>query len=1336
MNTDKFLVGSSAKGTMRTRKHGFALVATLTLMMLLGLIAVGILAVASSQNRIAAQTILQAEARQHALIGLDAAIADLQMEVGPDQRVTASSGILSEDPSTPQHILGVWNSWQAPLYGSSGGATIGSTYTQGRASMFRRWLISCNNVTTQRQFQAISDLGRSKPGQRICMVGEGTLGAKASDREYVYADLISMPSAGRNETCFAWWVGGENQKVNVAVKDREPTNDPVEILRRTWDTPAPDFRGSQDFSFMPEKIDNPEKILTLRTLPLVDRGSVPAGTPYFFDATTFSYSLLTNVRDGGLKLDLNTLLNKRDLRGTPFQARRDQDCPIAEGEGLPTGTEASMPIGSWQVMHAYYNMWPDGSGRNEDFESSRLMGNVTNSYSRMVGDLVRAKKKALSGKSYNVTYFSDRVEEGDLKAGYARVPILLSFIAKYGLSVTKPQCTWGNKWPNPGAGKDNDQWMNAGTRGMAACYAPVVLWWNPYNVQMRVGAKKLWMHSLPYRTTNITYAEGQTGNNWKRLFMLQPTDTGGYKIDDTGWMGQRHFFGNDWGNYFVYSKEDQTSEIIFEPGEILLFSMAEGFDNMNAERKLVEAGINPGDGRDDVRWTMSLPQNIPFVQGDQVGYLYNYFASVFGSHEYSGQVNQKTLRIAFETRGSYNSIERNNSQFLESYLGDLSGKKYLHDTAGEDLGPSMREMFVVPHGYNGIDTSKVERIVERSTTLREARPSALVDAYPGAEGISPYVFSLGWYDYDTASVDDLTFVGGKGNEEARFSWDMYGSDGDEVPNYYAAAGIAPKSYNRELLNAVSMFREKDYRTRSWLHSNPALGGGELYKPDDQMRQYHPFQLAAYKLTDATAMDMLNSKNGIYGLQAVATGGGEAVSFISVLELPVHPPFSLAGFSGMRLKPGWFGEDDFGDEKALSQMRRMQYQAGVPGVGIGNSFADPTIPPDDVYAFHQTKINSSISKNGQLFSDFFDHGFIINDALWDRWFCSSVSDMPSKTGRIPARETLEAFVREEEPLPVSRYKMTRTSADQEQIIERIMADDGWKRIASYLIVEGGFNVNSVSEEAWFATLMGLAKRELVSNTQGTLHTVEHTPKENVLFSRFGVSTADRSMDTRSDYNVLLGAAFLRPSMQMATAWGDVRSLTPESIRRLAHEICKKVRERGPFLNMADFINRRLDGGSDAALCGALQAAIDATQINERFNLGDFRIRPLAGDFYRFPRAEEGSMYTAAPGYLIQSDVLASLGNILTVRDDTFVVRAYGCVRNAHRAILAQAWCEAVVQRTIDFVDPTNSPEEGSYDPVNQGSRNAARPVDSLTEVNRIMGRRLHVVSFKWLDSWDI
>ncbi len=1279
----------------RARGGGFALVATLTLMMLIGLIAVGILAVASSQNRVAAQTVLQAEARQQALLGLDAAIAELQMEVGPDQRVTASSGILAEGAANPQHILGVWDSWNAPLYGSSGGGKIQSTYSQGRSSKFRRWLISHKDPSTLRSLQAVNDLGTRKPGQRICMVGEGTLGPQVNKDEYVYADLIDMPSAGRNDTCYAWWVGGENQKANITVKDREETNDPIEQLHRTWDTPAPAFYGSDILSFMPEKLQKPERILTIASTPLVDRGAMQSGFPYYFDITTYSYSLPVNVRDGGVKKDLNLLLNKESLSGTPFAARSDQDCPLAEGEGLPVGTEP-MPIGSWQTMHAYYNVWPDGSGSGQEFASNRLLGGVKNAYTRMAGKL----QEGATPKGDSVTYLDTKIEENDSRSAYARTPVMLSFLGQ-----------WGT-------------WVKEGAQGyvLGFSYSPVVLWWNPYNVNMRVQGKKLWAYTLPYRTTyienfniNKSIRHGRQYGNavWPEGRWQAQPQTFPYATAQIGQESWAQSFPSDWGSYFCVDADGGTQDIEFGPGEILAFTL-------KGEQSIKHAADSAGSSAGNEQ-SLGKPQDAYFIPGDKRDERADYSFYMYYMLEDQPEIEENgfVARLSLETAqtpafsgdsfGTHESTKWNITmgELVMSGMDKVSYQERQEHTPGSGGG---REAFAVVHGYDGI-------------SAQSGMETAYPDRLNGAKGISPANFSLGWYDYSQVGEDALVFMDEK--------WSVGGSSG-ERPYYYTAVGVAPKSYNPSLLEAIPALTGKDYRTKNWQHSSPAFWGSAIYKPDDQQRQYHPFQLAALELTDGQMiLETVNGKNGIYGITSVGAGGGEAVSFISVLELPLHPPFSIAGFSGMRLTPGWYGGSrESGSAGSLVRSRRIQYQAGVPGVGIGNAFADPCLPADDVYVFHQTNINSDVNGNGRVFSDFYDHGLIINDALWDRWFCSSISDMPTDSGKQTAREVVQAFAAGEQPLPVSRYKLNHTAANQERLIQRIMADDGWMHIAQYLMVEGGFNVNSVSEEAWASVLLGLSKRVIVSNTNNELHPVERGSGENVQFSRFMVATADRTFGD-GGYNMLLGAAFLRPSMKMATAWGDVRELTPQSIRELARQIVRQVRARGPFLNMSDFINRRLDGGSEAALTGALQAAIDATDINAMFNDASFRVSPQSGNFYSYAAAEEGSMYTAAPGYLIQSDVLASLGNILTVRDDTFTVRAYGCVRNKRGAVLAQAWCEATVQRTIDYVDSTNQPDEGGYDPQ-QGTANNA----SLTRINQVMGRKLRVVAFRWLDAWDI
>ena len=139
-------------------------------------------------------------------------------------------------------------------------------------------------------------------------------------------------------------------------------------------------------------------------------------------------------------------------------------------------------------------------------------------------------------------------------------------------------------------------------------------------------------------------------------------------------------------------------------------------------------------------------------------------------------------------------------------------------------------------------------------------------------------------------------------------------------------------------------------------------------------------------------------------------------------------------------------------------------------------------------------------------------------------------------------------------------------------------------------------------------------------------------------------------------------------------------------------------------------------------GALQAAIDESSINSTFDeLSDMVIAPKGG--YPNQDAARGSVYTAAPGYLIQSDVLAVLGNILTTRDDTFTVRV----------VLSRAWCEAVVQRGINYVDPVNSPET----PARQVNMKSGALEDTeLSAVNKAFGRKFNIVSFRWLSPEEV
>ena len=1249
-------------GTRFARRRGFALIATLTLMMLLAMIATALMATAASQNRIAMQTVLQAEARQQALIGLDAAIGELQAQLGADQRVSACSGVCSENESgTPQHLLGVWDSWDGPIYGSGrtskSKSKIQETYTQGRASQFRKWLISSRNDRETRDFNAAKSLCSRRPGQRICMVGAGTLGRALDNTHWVYADLLSMPSTGKNQACFAWWVGGENQKAKLSVEDPEESKDPIEVLHRTWNTPAPMVVDNRDLDFVPSRVENAAKLTTLNSLPLLDSSSQPAGTPYFFDVTTSSYSLPINVSMGGLKQDLCLLLNKETLKGTEFAARADQDCPLVQGNDVPVGTESNMPIGSWQTLYAYYNCWPNGEAGAEDF-TARLPGSLKDPYTRMSGaaytqnglEYFREANEAVSDVPNSVFDARSMMDSGSKSAGYARTPIMLAYMCNLGLDVEK------------GDQKTDDQGNEIPTYSLNFTFAPMFLYWNPYNVPMRVKSRRLWTKTTPYKLLNLEFNNLVTKDgrsNW----LSTGWKTGNPARKNVGSYTRDKLYA-DYGQCLQNSLND-NSDIVFRPGEVLFFSLASGKGSSEAWR------------------TPLVLQFWPDV------------VSSYKARMYSNCNEQLTNEGYFDV--------------------NLGADEYITD--GYYFSRGHAECITIQHGFGG----------------RRDNPDSdnnWVDQSKFFAIQSPQRHILNWFAPGELAPEQRMVCSRQLNDS---TWDTSMVE-DDQPYFVCAVGVVAKSANTQV--EEYLYGDSDYRGKLWQHATPATWGGALLAPTDQERQYHPYQLATLKISGGLAtapMDNIGN-NGYLGI----TSDGEQVSFASVSELPVHPPFSLAGLAGMRLTPGWYAASWNGDigSSVVGAIRRSAYIGGVPGVGIGNAFADPTIPADGVYAFHRTQTSqglndmnggASVPSNKQIYGDYFDHGLLINDAMWDRWFMSSVSDMPTGDNIRKAQEVLSDFLSGKEALPVARYKKCATPYNDEQVINRLMSGDGWKYIAQYLMIDGGFNVNSTSVEAWTAVLQGLARRKLVTGDGNRLSLVEENKSEQqVLFSRFMYSTTDKSVDSLGGYSMMQGSSRFRNS-GMLNAWGEVRMLEPESIRRLAEEMVKQVRKRGPFLSMSDFVNRRLTQG-ETGLKGALQAAIDATDINRDFQ--DVIVQPRNnGDLYANPDAEKGSMYTAAPGYLIQSDVLMSLGNILTVRDDTFTVRAYGCVKSASNAILAQAWCEAVVQRTMNYVDPTNDPADAEYNP--DGTKGKG-----LTKLNRVLGRRFQVVSFKWLDVWDI
>ncbi len=385
---------------------------------------------------------------------------------------------------------------------------------------------------------------------------------------------------------------------------------------------------------------------------------------------------------------------------------------------------------------------------------------------------------------------------------------------------------------------------------------------------------------------------------------------------------------------------------------------------------------------------------------------------------------------------------------------------------------------------------------------------------------------------------------------------------------------------------------------------------------------------------------------------------------------------------------------------LNQSGQHPLQAQV----VANSYAHPLLEADRVID----------AEEGYL-----DHSYLANTSLFDSTFLSSAIDSDDMT----------LFLEGSTQLRNSRFSADLSGRDIEDSEVWDPSDpDAYLRSGSLLTVDGMFNVNSTSVRAWSSLLSGFFGEEILEISSLDRPSLEELTKPigNEVFSRFNVPIEESLGDNLDSSATADGGS----------AWKGRRQLTTDQIRDLAVAIVDEVKLRGPFQSLGEFINRRVED-SELGQKGALQAAIDnaggnnddgglnqAALQSEGIELDSQSISDING-FENFAAAE-GSTLDGTPGFLTQGDLLNSIAPLLTVRSDTFKIRTYGSATDNNGRVIAEAWSEAIVQRNLDFVDPTNSPSdfvdlEGDL---------------TLSETNRRFGRAFRVVSFRWLTKDEV
>ena len=435
----------------------------------------------------------------------------------------------------------------------------------------------------------------------------------------------------------------------------------------------------------------------------------------------------------------------------------------------------------------------------------------------------------------------------------------------------------------------------------------------------------------------------------------------------------------------------------------------------------------------------------------------------------------------------------------------------------------------------------------------------------------------------------------------------------------------------------SIVWEKDWRCRNWIQAPPFYFGSGMYMSvDDTIAHTQRLDCPYIVNFGPTTTFGISKIIGQVGDKAFLGSGApayEQVTSAAMLELPTAPIGSLAGFANMRINPGWVRPSKYlkrglkasdqlqlkpqqfsGDGSSVakcslyaSESKRVAYQSGITGPGIGNSFMHPMLPRTDVYRF----INNSVSRDvidrrnpsvteeidTQAYCDYWDHVFLLNDALWDDYFVSSLANQ--KRGTNGPGESLRANIEsliEGNGIANSRYRYHDNGRMASEIKADLEAADGYLKAAGHLVVDGMFNVNSTSVSAWHALFAGIRERKAVyRDRSGGLREID-VPDDHIALTRFNTEVTDQEMGDA-------GQGVTMPDG--SKGWSGVRFLNDDQLRKLAEECVKQVKRRGPFLNFSEFINRRLSD-DDLGLMGALQSAIDydddapdAKSINYRF-----------------------------------------------------------------------------------------------------------------------------------------
>jgi len=1326
-------------------KKGFTLVITLALMVLLASLAVGLLSLSAVSLRGVSHVAAQAEARANAHLALMIAIGELQKQMGPDQRISAKASILDADPQTPQidevnhpHWTGVWDSWVAgaavPLSTTttpdpasehstipSLAAGMAPTYVANRSDHFREWLVSLLPEDADKALSA-KDLvmdGKEFPGKddiAIRLVGSGS---GNSSTDYVSARLIDADSPNGGKGRYGWWVGDESQKARV-LHDSYVSKPPANSAEKIYRGQSPGSTGTKNIKDLEGitaaqdlKLDG---LPSMKTLDLVpgDTSKQPA-RKNFHDVTSYSSQVLADVREGGLKRDLSTILEQPILRTNtgPEYMLYEFDDPR-----FPDRSHSRVPI---QDLAAYYQLYDN----EPTFSNSRREGvrytstGLPNAIQLRTPDYdggTKDRKKIL--REYTTLYKQPVITKVQFLLAVGAEPITTT-----DREWVKTQTYLRSKQPMPPI-RDSD------THKLKLGMTTMVTFWNPNNLPLVMDAHQILRFSTPpfgLRWRKYRSGGGFYDYRWSNLSYAAANSAGGAATgQNSGFCLLRLSFA-----------KNAAQRVVFEPGEVKVFSLPS-----TAGGTLTKGGnavplVSEGTNMDTFTgWYpfgfFLMPNSTP--QGpyaDEAPEAYDF--------DYCGGKNSECM--VFSPNDSI-SLSIDTDDPVAAMAGDWRDGRFIAGT--NEIKGAGFNLYMLDEGYqrdwrDAIDFLRHYTMISRHGGTSD-RPSAgrvstfykelMTPGFPG--GVAPINFTS-----STDAIPVSQIIGASAAGEVISIMEFSLSIGCET----GAGASGGFGGGRRITS------------RPFLHSASSAGPFIDQNNDQSLYNYGwDWQLGRVNsVEDSIVTAKPGTGNGYYGGGYTIENG---TTHVVQREIPVLPVISIASLShahlgGFSLGYSNVAGDDPENDKLWFKSARMSLPVGVDyqktsatGQGglaphivqaTGNSYAHPNIPADKAFTTW-TRLFDEDTGEGTKVVPFVDHSYLANKALWDEFYFSSIAPQPAK---IPlfggadrtAKQVADDFFKlgsavSSSPLPNRRIKPYTTNLNQSKLDElfspaqNIYTNGLADKIAAYLMVEGAFNVNSTSVDAWKVFLSSLKGKPVAYLDGG------NSPKESI---PQGTPISPGSLPNGAPVK----SADISGSNQPTSQWKSGRELTDDEIEQLANAMVKQVKLRGPFLSMSEFVNRRLEGdnnpdASARSAKGALQAALDdpTVAINASFRTpGRLIDSETAGTSFAFPDAAKGPVAYGSNAYVDQADVLRGFAEQLTPRGDTFIIRTYGDSLDASGKVVARAWCEAVVQRVPEYVNSADEPHLKQADPA-------------LSAQSKRFGRKIQIVSFRWINPLEV